>query len=91
MYASYPYITGNTLEPNTTFAALALMNMLLEPMNFLPLVTSLLVNAYVGIRRLEHFFVAPEIERSHEIDWMEYFSKDKVGFFQQKRKFVKHF
>ncbi len=66
------------MEPNTTFAALSLMNLLLEPMYFVPMVTSLLVNAFVGVRRFETFFMAPEMERSHEIQWAEYFSKDKV-------------
>ncbi len=78
VYVSYPYITGKTLEPNTTFAALSLMNLLTEPMYFLPMTTSLLVNAFVGVRRFETFFMAPEMERSHEIQWTEYFSKDKV-------------
>ncbi|XP_072031466.1 ATP-binding cassette sub-family C member 9-like isoform X2 [Amphiura filiformis] len=77
VFTSYPYITGKTLEPNTTFAALSLMNLLLEPMYFVPMVTSFLVNAFIGVRRFEAFFTAPETERSHEIQWTEYFSKDK--------------
>ncbi|XP_072031469.1 ATP-binding cassette sub-family C member 9-like [Amphiura filiformis] len=77
VFTSYPYITGKTLEPNTTFAALSLMTLLLEPMYFVPMVTSFLVNAYIGVRRFEAFFTAPETERSHEIQWMEYFNKDK--------------
>ncbi|XP_072031468.1 ATP-binding cassette sub-family C member 9-like [Amphiura filiformis] len=77
VYISYPYFTGKPLEPNTTFAAQSLMNLLLEPMFFVPMITSLLVNAFIGVRRFEAFFAAPETERSHEIQWMEYFSKDK--------------
>ena len=78
VFVSYPYITGKALEPNTTFAALALINLLIEPMYFVPMINSLLVNAFVGVRRLQAFFLAPEIERSHEIKWNAYFSTEKV-------------
>ena len=71
-------MSGKTLEPNTTFAALALMNLLIEPMYFVPMINSLLVNAFVGARRLQTFFLAPETERSAEINWNEYFSAEKV-------------
>ena len=50
------------LQPDTTFSALALMNQLVEPMYFTPLVTSLLANAFVGVRRIRDFLLAPEIE-----------------------------
>ena len=66
VFVAYPYICGKPLEPNTTFAALSLINLLLEPLYFTPLVTSLLVNAFVGFRRLQSFFLAPEIEDKDE-------------------------
>ena len=78
VFVSYPYITGMPLEPNVTFAALALMNLLNEPMYFVPMVTSLLVNAFVGMNRLQAFFLSPETERSHEIKWTDYLVDTKV-------------
>lgn len=54
------------------------MNLLIEPLYFVPMVNSLLVNAFVGARRLQKFLLAPETERSAEIDWDEYFSTEKV-------------
>ncbi|XP_072031474.1 ATP-binding cassette sub-family C member 9-like [Amphiura filiformis] len=93
VYASYPYITGKTLEPNTTFAALSLMDLLLEPMYFVPMVTSLLVNAFVSVRRFEAFFTAPETERSHEIQRTEYFStvgKKSTDSVHQKKRHNHH-
>ena len=54
------------------------MNLLIEPMYFVPMVNSLLVNAYVSGRRLQAFFLAPETERSNDIEWNEYFTKEKV-------------
>ena len=63
---AYPYLSGKPLEPDTTFTALSLINQLLEPLYFTPLVTSLLVNAFVGFTRLQSFFLAPEIEDKDE-------------------------
>ncbi|XP_072030098.1 ATP-binding cassette sub-family C member 9-like [Amphiura filiformis] len=64
VFISYPYLTGLPLQPNSTFAALSFMNLLIEPMYFVPIVTSLLVNGLIGFRRLENFLKAPETENS---------------------------
>ena len=65
VFVSFPYLTGQPLTPASTFAALSLMNLLMEPMYFVPMVASLLVNAFVGVSRLENFFMAPETERDY--------------------------
>ena len=61
-----------------TFGALSVINLLAEPLYFVPMCTSLLVNAFVGMNRLQAFFLAPETERSHEISWTEYLVDKKV-------------
>ncbi len=64
VFISYPYLTGEPLQPNSTFAALSFMNLLIEPMYFVPIVTSLLVNGLIAVRRLEKFLKAPAAENS---------------------------
>ncbi|XP_072032683.1 ATP-binding cassette sub-family C member 9-like isoform X2 [Amphiura filiformis] len=62
IFASYPLISGNKLMPNNTFAAVSLINLIVEPMYFVPMVTSLSVSAFVAVGRLQKFFVAPELQ-----------------------------
>ncbi|XP_078001329.1 ATP-binding cassette sub-family C member 9-like [Glandiceps talaboti] len=61
-FAVYSMVTDQLLTPELAFSSLALFNTLRMPLNQLPMLMNLTVNALVSIKRLNRFFIAVEIE-----------------------------
>ncbi|XP_077982708.1 ATP-binding cassette sub-family C member 9-like [Glandiceps talaboti] len=61
-FAAYSLVSGQVLAPEIAFSSLALFNTLRAPLVQLPLLMNVTVNALVSIKRLNHFFIAVEIE-----------------------------
>ena len=61
IFGTYPFLNGENLTPNVAFVSFVLLNLIVDPLYNLPVVLSNLVNAIVSTRRLQTFFLAPEI------------------------------
>nr|XP_006820964.1 PREDICTED: ATP-binding cassette sub-family C member 9-like [Saccoglossus kowalevskii] len=65
-YAVYSFVSPFPLTPELTFSSLALFQQLIMPLFVLPMTIAFTVNAIVSGRRLERYFVAPEIEENDD-------------------------
>ena len=61
IFGTYPVLSGKDLTPNVAFVTFVLLNLIVDPLYQLPVVLSNLVNAIVSTRRLQTFFLVPEI------------------------------
>lgn len=62
---TYTFVSGSQyLDPGTAFVALALFNILKQPMNFLPNCISELVQGHVSLKRLRDFLSYEELSPS---------------------------
>ncbi|XP_038068619.1 ATP-binding cassette sub-family C member 9-like [Patiria miniata] len=60
-FGTYSALTGKPLNPDVTFSALALFNMLFLPLIFLPVSLLFVINGVVSTGRVQKFLAGPEI------------------------------
>ncbi|KAK3775938.1 hypothetical protein RRG08_000349 [Elysia crispata] len=60
-FASYIFITGNSLTPSKAFVTIDLINLIKAPMQFLPNVISLLTQSQVSFKRLHRYLTAADL------------------------------
>ncbi|XP_072025399.1 ATP-binding cassette sub-family C member 9-like [Amphiura filiformis] len=63
IFGTYPSLSGKDLTSSVAFTTFVLINLLVDPLYQMPAVLSNLVNAVVATKRLQKFFLVPEIDK----------------------------
>lgn len=61
-------LLGNNLTAAVAFPALALFDLLSQPVNYIPMIITELASARVALARISSFLAEPELQRRHESD-----------------------